>query len=612
MIWNSMHLLQEARTIDNRINPLIKTSNQLKFEENADYISIIGGGPFGFYALENLLSLSKVRSGHRKLKIHWYNKNRYFGAGQKYNPTTPNYLLVHECIAELSAWKTGRNTLSSKGLSLMEWINENRTLEQEPDKSDHCSRELFGLYLMDCVLRTIAAIDERIELSLIQKEICDLEIQDNTAFLFNEERKLTFPYQSTLISIGHSNKNNLLKYIKDNEQPLDRFIQSVHPLENLDWIPANAEVAIKGSGINFMETILHLTEGRGGVFYKNDQEFQYIPTGLEPKLYPFSRTNLPTLPRNTYWSDHKYELLYLTDDWVEELKTKKGNIDFITDILPLYKKEIQHAFYSMLDHLKTVSHDEVLHFIEIQDERTRFSINALLDPVTYSNVAKDVNYNEFIADLTTFCLIAMKPGELNSTMGAATGAMREGFFQICKLYEFGGFTPYSQKHVDDYWLNYIFQISLGPSREISEKFFCLLKQGYVSFLFSESPEIEIQNEGFLLKTKKDQHFFSYLIDSTKPKENVKCENNRLFTNLYKKRIFTEFKNGEYYDGKIDIDINGKVKGNQSAYPLYLYGPATEGPVLYNSDLNRNRYDFGEKWAKQSLMLLDKLSLLDFT
>ncbi len=612
MIWNSMHLLQEARTIDDRINPLIKTSNQIKFEEHTDYIAIIGGGPFGFYALESFLSLNKETIGNRKFHIHWYNKNKNFGAGQQYSPTTPNYLLVHECIADLSAWKTDRDTISSESLSLLEWIRENRTIEQEPLKSDHCSRELFGLYLMDCVLKTIAGIGDQIELSLIQEEICDLEIQGMSAYLYNEDKKLIFPYQSTLISIGHSNKNNLLKFIKDSDPSLDRFIESVHSLEHLDRIPANSEVVIKGSGINFMETILHLTEGRGGVFYKNDQEFQYIPTGLEPKIYPFSRTNLPTLPRNTYWSDHKYELLYMTDAWVEELKAKKGNIDFTTDILPLYKKEIQHAFYSMLDHLKTVSHEEVLHFIAIQDERTRFSINALLDPVTYSNVAKDVNYNEFIADLTTFCLIAMQPGELNSTMGAATGAMREGFLQICKLYEFGGFTPYAQKHVDDYWLNYIFQISLGPAREISEKFFCLLKQGYISFLFSETPEIEIQEQGFLLKSKNDQHFFSHLIDSTKPKENLKCENNRLFANLYKKRIFTVFKNGEYDDGKINLETNGKVKGKHSDYPLYLYGPATEGPVLYNSDLNRNRYDFGQTWAEESIILMNKLSLSDFT
>ena len=59
-------------------------------------------------------------------------------------------------------------------------------------------------------------------------------------------------------------------------------------------MPPNSTVRCKGFALTFIDTMLALTEGRGGVFTLSATGYTYTPSGTEPRrIAPFSRSARP-------------------------------------------------------------------------------------------------------------------------------------------------------------------------------------------------------------------------------------------------------------------------------------------------------------------------------
>ncbi|MCP3882893.1 MAG: hypothetical protein GY701_31525, partial [Sulfitobacter sp.] len=59
-------------------------------------------------------------------------------------------------------------------------------------------------------------------------------------------------------------------------------------------VPSNSTVRCKGFALTFIDTMLALTEGRGGVFTLSATGYNYAPSGQEPRrIAPFSRSGRP-------------------------------------------------------------------------------------------------------------------------------------------------------------------------------------------------------------------------------------------------------------------------------------------------------------------------------
>ena len=605
MIWTSLQLPKDPNGTFVSVKSRIKRVVDLEIAENKDYVSIIGGGIYGLKTLLSLLCKLKSNSKSNKItSIHGYNKNENFATGKIYSPDQPAYLSLDHCIKDLNLFDfEEQNNSLSYGKSFQNWLLEKLPADQTVDSFDYCSKELFGHYLVESLCHIMDNMPNQVELILIQAEVTGIEIINGFARLNDKFSEFPFKYRSCCIQIGYENKNNLLKYIPNSDAIKDRYFPDHRAYESLDRIPEKAQVAVKESGLEAVDTILVLTEGRGGIFYKKDDEVKYIPSGLEPTMYLFSRSNLPSLPRNKFHKDHKYQLQFMTNDWVQEMHEKKVKFNFEEDILPVLNKEIQYAFYSQLPHLKDSTTEEILAFIAVQPSNTRFSLQALLDPWNYSNVSKSASYNEFALDLAIYCLMITREGEKNSIMSEALAALREGYHQIRKLYAQAGLNSASHFHYDTYWKWYFNQIGFGPIRENTEKFYCLMKEGYVNFLFSETPDISVEDEQFLLRSKENEIVTNYLIDCKIHKGNIRSGSNPLFKSLLKRNLIREFYNGEYNTGKIDLDSKGRSTVLAGLFPLYFNGPASDGPFLYHHDLDQDLYHISNQWAEETIKVL---------
>lgn len=106
MIWNSAYLDPHlCKVTKNIYSQVVNEEELLAKQSEAIYIAIIGGGPKGFYALDRFISKAINQNINRSINIHWFNHNRDFASGPNFQPNLPSYLIMNDCIAEISCWE---------------------------------------------------------------------------------------------------------------------------------------------------------------------------------------------------------------------------------------------------------------------------------------------------------------------------------------------------------------------------------------------------------------------------------------------------------------------------------------------------------------------------
>ncbi|MVZ65093.1 hypothetical protein GQF61_04460 [Sphingobacterium sp. DK4209] len=612
MIWDSSNLDSALLNLPNEIDSLICSVEQLEeYCENEPYIAIVGGGPKGFYALDSFLSrakdyLKQPQFKDKKLNVHWYNDNRNFATGPHFNTDLPSYFLVNRCIAEITCWEQHEDEdQHSNKLNLIGWLQKYSNSSQEV-KWDHlCTRELLGYYFLDACMSIIKEKHPQIIVHLLKEDIIDLDIEEDQFSLKAKAQDIPFHYDSILFATGHSYQNTSFSYLKSNQNAGYSIIDEIYPIDKLNEIPARAEVAVWGTGLTFLDAMLELTEGRGGIFYKKDEEYHYLSSGKEPIMFPFSRRSLPNLPGNPFSNTKKRKLTFLNDTWLSELIAENKKVDFLNEVIPLLDMEVKYAFYPLIPNFKEMDKEAVLNFLKDDKAEKYFSLNALMDPFSHSKLPSDSNFQEFVVDLSNYCMQMTEFGEFQSPMAAAIGALREGYEQIVKLYNEVGFTAESQKAFLDRWAPNINHLAYGPPREVSEKFFCLMREGYINFLFSEMPSVTQSGNSIRLKNKYIEKDFQFLLNARVPKGNLRLNNNSLFDRMLEKSIIKEWINDSYRTGAIELDEFGKPTGLNENLQLYFYGIPEEGQMVNKDNILRTQNNNAVSWAEQGLFEIQK-------
>ena len=600
MIWNSSHI--DLSEVDLWLNHNILDPADIYVADlPMHYIGLVGAGPKGLFALIKFVEAYMMADSIEQVELHWFNSDKTFGTGPYFCKDIPPLFTLHDCIGNISCYckETSERGLL-KTVSLFDWLSEHSRSEDMPQRSDFCSRELFGHYLKDQLYAIIQQCPPSLHIKMLQATVDDADRRGDNFTLSTSKGALPFTYESVLIASGHSFSRDSYRDAQSNGS----IIMEPYPLEKLDFIPARQEVAVQGIGLSFSDVALYLTEGRGGIFYKQDNEYKYLPSGFEPKLYPFSKRSLPTLPRGIFWEGNQFVPKIMDEVWMDRLRQLGRHLNFKEDILQDWNLECQIAFYEQFPDTNHFSDVEILHLIQNYDREQIFSINALIDPLAYSKVPPDSHYQEFVVDLSMYCLQHSKGGELKSPMGAAIGAFREGFYKIIQLHEEIGFDEESQILFLTEWMNYFGHISFGSTRDVNEKLFCLVKDGYINFLFSDTPNVEMADDQFIISNDYISKTFDYLIDSRLPKGDLNKNNNTLLSNLCSKGMISELRLNNCATGKIDLE-NGKAR---NAYPnslLYFYGIPANGRSLFNEHLSPNLYDYARNWAQESVARISK-------
>ncbi|GHE45624.1 FAD/NAD(P)-binding protein [Sphingobacterium griseoflavum] len=597
MIWKKEHISNQAeqasQQVDERVHSPVSSIQDPSFNKGAR-VGIIGGGPKGFYALERLFAQLEGLSAESSIDVFWFNEDSNFGCGPNYRVHQPDYLLINYCIGNIDAWnRDEKNLRVSEQLNLTDWIRANKVAGPAVQPTDYASRALVGCYLQDQLLTLLRAKPHGLTLHFVLGRVTDIRHEEH----FNvhvDQQSDSLPIDHLLLATGHCYRNQSLLTSAEAPSDISRYFRSAYPVQKLDTIPAGESVGIIGLGLTFIDAALQLTEGRGGQF---TEDGQYVPSGTEPRIFAYSRNNLPILPRGPIYGGNHYRLRTSTIACLKRLAIikRKRKIDFKTEIYPILQDEAQFAYYSTL--LQTADELRIARYCNALPKGQLFQLEDLLFP-KYEKTAGEVNS---VLHFLENSLAEAERGELHSPLLAATAVWRESTPWIGHIYAHHGFTGVSQQTLDrDLWGAFC-RTSFGPPIANMRKIVALARAGIIQFTTARLTGIEYEPAPaqFVLINEQTKQNLTYLVDARIARGNLLHANSALYARLLATGLITPASNDGYHTGGPALQESGQaaIGLNSSVPSLFFYGTSTEGMLLDNDSLSRKRNDTGSSWAK---------------
>ena len=269
-------------------------------------IVIVGCGPKGLYALDSLCEAARLSPRHR-FTVHVFEPSAHPGAGPIYDPRQPEVLLMNFPAGLINAWTGGR------GPSFLEWAGRS---PKPVDAGDYVPRALVGRYLFWSFERVVAQAPSNVIL-IQHKTRVDAVNRNGDRWSISPQNIIV---DHVLITTGHQDG------FRHSATETRNHIPSPFPIDrrlSRSAAPPNSTVRCKGFALTFIDTMLALTEGRGGVFTLSATGYNYAPSGQEPRrIAPFSRSGRPmrakveaalfTQPKDdAFWDERRAELSHI-------------------------------------------------------------------------------------------------------------------------------------------------------------------------------------------------------------------------------------------------------------------------------------------------------------
>lgn len=273
---------------------------------NNTEIAIVGCGPKGLYALDSLCEAARQNSGHR-FTVHIFEPSAHPGAGPVYDPFQPDVLLMNFPAGLIDAWTGGR------GPSFLKWASAG---PNPADATDYVPRAQVGQYLFWSFKRVVSKAPSNMALIHHKVRVSEVKRAANRWVI----SPANISVDHVLITTGHQDG------FRHGAPASSTNIPSPFPIDDrltLTAVPPKATVRCKGFALTFIDTMLALTEGRGGVFTPSATGYSYTPSGTEPqRIAPFSRSRRPmrakveaalfTPPQdNAFWDDRRSDLTHI-------------------------------------------------------------------------------------------------------------------------------------------------------------------------------------------------------------------------------------------------------------------------------------------------------------
>jgi uncharacterized NAD(P)/FAD-binding protein YdhS len=364
----------------------------------AHRLVIVGGGPWGTYAVERMAALLSAAPPARPVHITVFELSGRFGAGSTHNDQQVWTSYLNRVASQIAFASDESNQAASALLprqlrpTFVEWSQERfrATGDSRFDLGPqdvprrylhgHALRDMFDRYV--AVLRAIPNVDVDVRAD----EAVDVSQPAGAEhpYLVHARRTSAVPADHILLVTGHSNNapapgTRAAELAEHAERdPGARYVQHAYPLATqLDdqTVPPGQAVGVLGLGLTAIDLLLHLTEGRGGRFVEEDgplrpRRLRYVPSGREPSpIIAVSPSGMFTSSRaeNLKAADStgighaalEHQPVFLTIPVVDRLRAEHGvpavlptgpvrQLDFATQLFPLVVLELAEVYYRTL------------------------------------------------------------------------------------------------------------------------------------------------------------------------------------------------------------------------------------------------------------------------
>lgn len=580
-------------------------------------VAIVGLGPKGLYAFERLLAQLHNRKGINAIEIHLFEKTGKFGAGEIYDPEQPEYLIMNYPNRNINVWPDENpRPLVSEVLSFVEWLRKYKNRTEGDLPHGFAPRRLVGKYLTYCFDLLLDHKKDAIKVYQHAAEVSDVK-EDAGALLLNyringNQSSSDLEVDEIMLTTGHSSCKGKLRELENSQESADlNFISFVYPVDKkLSHIREKCTVGIKGLGLTFIDTVLALTEGRGGEFETLETgNLIYRLSGNEPnKIFAFSRSGLSMIPRKGMEGHGSYRPLYFTNKNIRKRAGADKKISYREHVLPLFTAEMKYQYYSIVFEQQDLNFYPVMDLKELNKQIEAFHEKyPKIYRFNFADFFKSKPFSEPSAELGSLAYLRylIKEAEIASESSAfMAAAMTWGKLSeiFNTIYKFGGMTADSQHIFDAKYRTTLNRISYGPPLRNMKKIMALVETGIVNLDFAENPTVKkLENGWGIYNSQLKFQKVHTLIDARIPTIKTAEDWSPLLKNMRKSKLLRPFKiEGvpSYEVGCPEIDREGRAIGPNGTpiTNISFYGTPTEGMVYDNDSLSRTRNNFASQWA----------------
>ena len=332
--------------------------------------AIVGAGPRGTSVLERLLArcAAQIAAGAVPVRLHIDVIDPYpAGPGHVWQPQQSRLFLMNtqsfyptlipedpDLAAPVAGttfdqWRAGQNRHPSPSLGEDE-LAELAVLAA----NDFPSRALYGRYLRSTLEELASKAPDGVTITFHETSALSVRPAGDGTFDVGLATGGTLRTNAVVLALGHvpSRLNPEQRELQASAKRLGlRYFPPAVPAD-VDWslVPAGEPVLVRGMGLNFFDTMVQLTEGRGGKFISNGTALSYEPSGQEPQIIAASRRGTPYRAKAalTGYYPASVALRYFTEAALERFRTAGIRPAFDHDFWPLLHRDALWAYYSTL------------------------------------------------------------------------------------------------------------------------------------------------------------------------------------------------------------------------------------------------------------------------
>lgn len=336
--------------------------------------AIIGAGPRGTSVLERLLAHSSHRAEHQEgeaaVRLHIDVIDPYpAGPGHVWQPGQSRLFLMNtQSFYPTLIPEDPALPAAVAGTTFDRWRERQRqdplpslTTDERAElavlgSNDFPSRALYGRYLRSTLEDLLAEAPGGVTIEFHETSALSVHPVGDGTFDVGLATGAAIRADSVVLALGHipSRLNPEQRELQASAGQLGlRYLPPAVPAD-VDWaaIPAGEPVLVRGMGLNFFDTMVQLTEGRGGKFTAGGPagRLEYEPSGQEPFIIAASRRGTPYRAKAAlegYYAS-SVTLRYLTEAALDRFEAAGIRPGFDHDLWPLLHRDTLWAYYSTL------------------------------------------------------------------------------------------------------------------------------------------------------------------------------------------------------------------------------------------------------------------------
>jgi hypothetical protein len=327
-------------------------------------LALVGVGPRGLGLLERLVA-NAAAGGSAPVEVHLIDPYPV-GGGRVWRSAQSELLRLNTTAEDLTAFVDESVAMAgpvTPGPTLAEWSRTHGVDLDDPALAaeaealgplDFPSRRLGNAYFDFAVRRTLSRVPTSMTVVTHAQRAVDLrERADDREVVVLEDGELITADAVVLLN-SHVDVRPAPRFAALASFAAERGLTYLPPGYagdlDLSAVPAGEDVLVRGFGLDFVDLMVLLTEGRGGRYLTRADRLVYEPSGAEPHLLVGSRRGVP------YHAKPMYRLragkpdttTFCTPQAVGAVLRRGDAIDFAADLWPLIGREVAWWFYREL------------------------------------------------------------------------------------------------------------------------------------------------------------------------------------------------------------------------------------------------------------------------